>query len=93
MIVVNVGSMVYGLDPVDRKVLWERSLRQLLVKRFGLRNPIFSETAAYGHIGRQPGLKEVHGKKYETFTWEKLDYVNALRKEFAISEKAETTVA
>ncbi|HWY97798.1 MAG TPA: methionine adenosyltransferase, partial [Bacteroidia bacterium] len=60
-----------------------------IVKRFGLRNPIFSETAAYGHIGRIPGTKEVNGKKYETFTWEKLDYVNALKKEFAITENKE----
>jgi S-adenosylmethionine synthetase len=64
-----------------------------IVKRFGLRNPIFSETAAYGHIGRIPGTKEVNGKKYETFTWEKLDYVNALKKEFAITENKEKTLA
>jgi S-adenosylmethionine synthetase len=64
-----------------------------IVKRFGLRNPIFSETAAYGHIGRQPGVKEVNGKKYETFTWEKLDYVDTLRKEFGITEKKEAALA
>jgi S-adenosylmethionine synthetase len=64
-----------------------------IVKRFGLRNPIFSETAAYGHMGRQPGTKEVNGKKYETFTWEKLDYVDTLKKEFAITEKKEATLA
>ena len=58
-----------------------------IVKRFGLRNPIFSETAAYGHIGRQPGVKEVNGKKYETFTWEKFDYVDAVKKEFGITHK------
>ncbi len=64
-----------------------------IVKRFGLRNPIFSETAAYGHIGRIPGTKEVNGKKYETFTWEKLDYVAAIKKEFAITETKEATLA
>jgi S-adenosylmethionine synthetase len=64
-----------------------------IVKRFGLRNPIFSETAAYGHIGRIPGTKEVNGKKYETFTWEKLDYVDAVKKEFAITETKEKTLA
>lgn len=64
-----------------------------IVKRFGLRNPIFSETAAYGHIGRQPGEKIVNGKKYETFTWEKLDYVDALKKEFGITEKKEAAIA
>ena len=64
-----------------------------IVKRFGLRNPIFSETAAYGHIGRIPGTKEVNGKKYETFTWEKLDYVDAVKKEFAITEHKEASLA
>jgi S-adenosylmethionine synthetase len=63
-----------------------------IVKRFGLRNPIFSETAAYGHIGRQPGIKELNGKKYETFTWEKLDYVDVLKKEFSITEKHQAEV-
>jgi S-adenosylmethionine synthetase len=58
-----------------------------IVKRFGLKNPIYSETAAYGHMGRTPGIKEVNGKKYETFGWEKLDFVDKLRKEFAITEK------
>ncbi|MGP8216944.1 MAG: methionine adenosyltransferase [Bacteroidia bacterium] len=64
-----------------------------IVKRFGLRNPIFSETAAYGHVGRHPGIKEINGKKYETFTWEKLDYVDTLKKEFAIAETKEKTLA
>lgn len=58
-----------------------------IVKRFGLKNPIYSDTAAYGHMGRNPGTKEVNGKKYETFGWEKLDLVPAFRKEFAIQNK------
>jgi S-adenosylmethionine synthetase len=58
-----------------------------IVKRFGLKNPIYSETAAYGHMGRTPGFKEVNGKKYETFGWEKLDFVDKLRKEFVITDK------
>ncbi|MFO8002359.1 MAG: methionine adenosyltransferase [Marinilabilia sp.] len=57
-----------------------------IVKRFGLKNPIFSETAAYGHMGRTPGKKVVYRngdrKEVETFTWEKLDYVDTLKKEF-----------
>ncbi|MES2837399.1 MAG: methionine adenosyltransferase [Bacteroidota bacterium] len=60
-----------------------------IVKRFGLKNPIYAETAAYGHMGRVPGVVEVNGKKYETFGWEKLDQVDALRKEFNITEKQE----
>ena len=57
-----------------------------IVKRLGLKNPIFSESAAYGHMGRKPGSKTVDGKKYETFTWEKLDFVDRIRKEFGITE-------
>lgn len=53
-----------------------------IMKYFGLSNPIFSETAAYGHMGRQPGIKEVNGKQYETFTWEKLDLANKIRTAF-----------
>jgi len=59
-----------------------------IVKRFGLKNPIYSETAAYGHMGRIPGTKELYGKKYETFTWEKLDFVDKIRKEFHLEAKA-----
>lgn len=62
-------------------------------KRLKLRNPIYSETAAYGHMGRDSEIKEVSFKtfdgkeekrKIETFTWEKLDYVDQLKKAFEI---------
>lgn len=58
-----------------------------IVKRLGLRNPIFSETASYGHVGRPPGMKSLNGKQYETFTWEKLDYVDKIRKAFGSGKK------
>ncbi|MCC6251812.1 MAG: methionine adenosyltransferase [Bacteroidia bacterium] len=58
-----------------------------IVKRFGLKNPIYSQTAAYGHMGRTPGRVNVNGKEYETFGWEKLDYVDTLKKEFKIAER------
>ncbi|MCL4122917.1 UNVERIFIED_CONTAM: hypothetical protein GTU68_035994 [Idotea baltica] len=45
------------------------------IKHFGLTNPIFSVTAAYGHMGRQVGNVE----------WEKLDYVDKIKAEFSIS--------
>jgi S-adenosylmethionine synthetase len=61
--------------------------------RLKLRNPIYSETAAYGHMGRQPQVvektfvspdgKEVK-RKVELFTWEKLDYVSKVKKAFGI---------
>ena len=53
-----------------------------IVKRFGLTNPIFSETAAYGHMGRPCGTKTVNGNTYETFLWEKLDMVDAIKEAF-----------
>jgi S-adenosylmethionine synthetase len=62
-----------------------------IVKRFGLKNPIYSETAAYGHMGRTPGNVTVNGKVYDTFGWEKLDYVDTLKKEFHIAESAAVT--
>ena len=63
-----------------------------IVKRFGLKNPIFSETAAYGHMGRKPGKKTISiglngkakKKSVETFTWEKLDMVKPIKKAFKL---------
>ena len=63
-----------------------------IVKRFGLTNPIFAETAKYGHFGRDPRSKTVtfieDGKevkrKVELFTWEKLDYVDKIKDAFGI---------
>jgi len=55
-----------------------------IIKRFGLKNPIFSATAAYGHMGRKPGKIKVGKKTYETFTWEKLDHVDKVKKAFKI---------
>jgi S-adenosylmethionine synthetase len=62
-------------------------------QRLKLRNPIYSETAAYGHMGRKsevvektftsPDGKKVT-KKVELFTWEKLDYVNKVKKAFGL---------
>ena len=52
-----------------------------IINRLKLKNPIYSETAAYGHMGREPEEKTVNfwidgawkEQKVETFTWEKLD--------------------
>ena len=62
-------------------------------KRLKLRNPIYLETAAYGHMGRTPEVKTVRyespngeevEKEVETFTWEKLDYIDQIKKVFNI---------
>jgi S-adenosylmethionine synthetase len=76
-----------------------------IVQRFGLKNPIFLPTAAYGHFGRDsysdnvevyyevPGSKpisengngkKIYKKKVEFFAWEKLDYVEKIKKAFGI---------
>jgi len=64
--------------------------------KFGLRSPIYSETAAYGHMGRTPQIVEKQFKrptdkgievktmKVELFTWEKLDSVDAIKKAFGL---------
>ena len=66
-----------------------------IVKRFGLKNPIFEETASYGHMGRdvKKGMvrfQEIgnggnsYEKEVEFFTWEKLDYVDKIKTTFGI---------
>jgi S-adenosylmethionine synthetase len=60
-------------------------------KRLKLRNPIYSETASYGHMGRNPEVitktfeSPYNGqitKEVELFTWEKLDYVDKVKEAF-----------
>ncbi len=61
-------------------------------QRLKLRNPIYSETAAYGHMGREPKtvtkVFENAGKTAEVtvelFTWEKLDYVDPVKQAFGL---------
>ena len=63
-----------------------------IVERLGLKNPIYLETAAYGHMGRVPGKKKVligqngvqKEVEVETFTWERLDMVDDIRKLFSL---------
>jgi S-adenosylmethionine synthetase len=62
-------------------------------QRLKLRNPIYSETAAYGHMGRKNEVvtktfKSPDGKlktmEVELFTWEKLDYVDQVKSAFGL---------
>ena len=63
-----------------------------IVKRFGLKNPIFGPTASYGHFGRDSFEKEVklningkkEMKKVTFFGWEKLDFVDKVKAAFNI---------
>lgn len=63
-------------------------------QRLKLRNPMYSETAAYGHMGRKnewvtKSFRTPEGKekavKVELFTWEKLDYVGKVKKAFHLN--------
>ena len=65
----------------------------LIEQRLKLRNPMYSETAAYGHMGRTPETvtKTFHGTNgedvtlaVELFTWEKLDYVEKVKTAFGL---------
>ncbi|PSR11485.1 MAG: methionine adenosyltransferase [Bacteroidetes bacterium] len=62
-------------------------------QRLKLRNPIYSDTAAYGHMGRDSEIKmvtltngsgEVKTMEVETFTWEKLDHVDQVKAAFGL---------
>ena len=63
-----------------------------IVKRFGLKNPIFEATASYGHFGNRPYMKRMtvreNGcdveREVEFFGWERLDAVEEIRKEFGL---------
>ena len=96
---VSVYVNTYGRSHVSlsdgeiaRKIQELFDLRPYAIEqRLKLRNPIYEETAAYGHMGRQPrtvvkryeslyqATKEV---EVELFTWEKLDYVDRIRQVF-----------
>ncbi|MCL9968908.1 methionine adenosyltransferase [Aquirufa antheringensis] len=79
---------------IARKVEAIFDMRPYFIEqRLKLRNPIYSETAAYGHMGRKNEIvtKEFTGpngqkvsKEVELFTWEKLDYVDAVKSAFGI---------
>ena len=89
----------YGTAKVDmtdgeiaRKVEKIFDMRPYAIEqRLKLRNPIYAETAAYGHMGREPKkVTKVFNKgkdnekkvEVELFTWEKLDMVDAVKKAF-----------
>ncbi|MCC5928541.1 MAG: methionine adenosyltransferase [Cyclobacteriaceae bacterium] len=63
-----------------------------LIKRLKLLEPIYSDSAAYGHMGREPEIKSVQfkvngemiEKTVETFTWEKLDFVDKVKDAFGL---------
>ena len=83
---VSVFVDTYGSGRIDDARIAEgiRSFIDLrpaaIVRKFGLKNPIFEPTAAYGHMGRKPYVRD----GIEFFTWEKLDAVEDIRKVYGI---------
>jgi S-adenosylmethionine synthetase len=63
-----------------------------IIRRLKLKEPIYTDTAAYGHMGRASHIKklqfEVNGevveREVETFTWEKLDYLDEVKTAFSL---------
>ena len=55
-----------------------------IINRFNLKSPIYRATSSYGHMGREPKFTKsnLNNKLVELFPWEKLDYVEVIKKEF-----------
>ncbi|MBN8530676.1 MAG: methionine adenosyltransferase [Alphaproteobacteria bacterium] len=77
-----------GTGKVDEEKLAKRLQEMVnltprgIREHLGLNKPIYSRTASYGHFGRKPGTDG-------SFSWEKLDLVDALRSEFGVSKVKE----
>ena len=78
-------------DQIAEKIKSIFDLRPgVIIKRLGLKNPIFLPTASYGHMGKEPYQEEVEvglngkGKKKKVwfYSWERLDYVEKIKKVF-----------
>lgn len=98
---INIFVNTYGRSNVNisdseiaDKVAQLFDLRPYAIEeRLKLRNPIYEESAAYGHMGRKPQVvsksftSPYAGEKVlevELFTWEKLDYVEQVKEAFAL---------
>jgi S-adenosylmethionine synthetase len=98
---INIYVNTYGRSHVQlsdgdiaRKLDQLFDLRPKAIEdRLKLRNPIYSETAAYGHVGRTPRTvtKQFHSRyqpdkvlEVELFTWEKTDYVDKIKAAFGL---------
>lgn len=90
------GTAATGLSDaeISRKVTELVDMRPAAIEsRLKLRNPIYAETASFGHMGRQPQtvVKTFHSKyegdktiEVELFTWEKLDLVDTFKTAFGL---------
>ena len=98
---INIYVNTYGRSRVNmsdgeiaKKINELFDLRPKAIEdRLKLRNPIYSETAAYGHMGREPRVvtkrfssryQDDKVMEVELFTWEKLDYVDKVKTAFGL---------
>jgi S-adenosylmethionine synthetase len=90
----NVSKVKITDGEIAEKIKKLFDLRPAAIEqRLKLRNPIYLETASYGHVGRTPvTIRKVFESPYsgrvekevELFTWEKLDYVEQVKKLFGL---------
>lgn len=97
----SINVVTYGTSKIDLKDSKISKIVEKLFdmrpaaieKRLKLRNPIYLETASYGHMGRKSEVKTLtfksaNGKEVtkevETFTWEKLDYIDKVKVAFGL---------
>ena len=90
----NKSKLTISDGEIAKKIEKIFDLRpKAIEERLKLRNPIYAETAAYGHMGRKPEkVTKIFSSTYqgsiekevELFTWEKLDYVDIIKKEFGL---------
>ena len=90
----NTSKVSFSDPEIANKVRKIFDLRPYAIEnRLKLRTPIYLETAAYGHMGRQPEeITKVFESPYsgrlektvELFTWEKLDYLNEIKNTFKL---------
>ena len=96
LFVNTYGTAKVGLTDgeIARKLEEVFDMRPYAIEqRLKLRNPIYGETAAYGHMGRKNEVVtktfkgpdgKVVTKEVELFTWEKLDFVDAVKAKFGL---------
>ena len=92
---VSVYVNTYGKSHVAMSDAEIARRPKAIEERLKLRNPIYEETAAYGHMGRKPQTVvktfkshynlEPIVREVELFTWEKLDYVEVVKKVFGMA--------
>jgi S-adenosylmethionine synthetase len=90
----DYGTSSIGVEKLEKAVRTVWDLRPArIVKEFDLLRPIYSETAAYGHMGRTPETVtktfsapggDTKTVTVDLFTWEKLDYVAQVKAAFGI---------